>query len=198
MFMRGSFRYPYIVRLMGAGGMLCLLSVPGLRWAIDGMVRYKINPTLYSISNEWLMIDSYEPPGQLPINNYGVFQFHQDYQFIFVLLFTIQISLFVNVFLFWILRFESIGVSAVYRLVWYCNFTICGMMKIKLMSSGSMEFNVINVIGIVDVRQFKVGNFELLNFIYFFIFCFLFVLCVCVFFVLFYLCEFIVCFYFFV
>ena len=166
---------------MGTGNMLCLLSVPGVRWS-NVMVTYGVDPNLYSISNDWLKIDAYEPPGQLPINNYGffiLFQFHQNYQRPFITL-SIQISLIGNLILYRLLLIDSIGVPAVYRLVWYCIYTICGMMKIKLIGSGGMKLIVMNGIKFTYLEECNVSNFWNWKFNI--------VCCVFLFFVLFFVC----------
>ena len=188
MFIRGSFRYPYIVRLMGTGDMLSLSSVASSWWRSDGIVFYSSIPILFSISNDWLLIDSYEPPGQFLIDSHGgLVQYHNIYYYLDTLLFHLQILIMVKIISFAMLFTDKIGIPAVYRL----GFIIGGMMKIKLVSSSSMElliickfgnFLVVYKIDIILVLFFFIGLFVLFFFFKFgffvcFVFCFLFVLC---------------------
>ena len=144
MFTRGSFRYPYIVRLMGTGDMLSLASVASSRWRSDGIVYYSSIPNSYSISNDWLLIDSYEPPGQFSIDSHGgVVQYQNSYFNWNALLIYVQILVIIIFISFTILFTDKIGIPAAYRLVYIKG----GMMKVKLVGSGSMELLILSEIG---------------------------------------------------
>ena len=53
MFTRGSFRYPYIVRLMGTASLLCLASVAGGRQVGDSIPIYLLITIL--VLNYWMI-----------------------------------------------------------------------------------------------------------------------------------------------
>ena len=75
MFMRGSHRYPYIVRLMGTGALFCLASVAGIRcWNGDAMVDRNL-PFPIPCLNEWLIGDGWDPPGSTIFTNIFNFNF---------------------------------------------------------------------------------------------------------------------------
>ena len=76
MFTRGSFRYPYIVRLMGACSLLCLASVSGLgcdEGDDDGILQTHGSSHLFSNCNDWLLGSKFDPPWMT--NLYRMFYF---------------------------------------------------------------------------------------------------------------------------
>ena len=59
MFTRGSFRYPYIVRLMGTGNLICQASVAG---GTVGSLAPIYLPIVMLLLNYWLMGRKFDPP----------------------------------------------------------------------------------------------------------------------------------------
>ena len=173
MFTRGSFRYPYIVRLMGTACLLVVASVAGLRWIDDG--RFNNSTSLYSISNEWLLIDSYNPPGLYLLIKCSI---HYLCQFDII----IGIS---NLLEFWLILYnllllEVIIIPAAYNASCvsekeYFVFKLCGCVM-NFNGSGSM-----NLIGIDNEFGILLINFK-------FGVCFLCVFFCCVVFVVFVVC----------
>ena len=73
MFARGSFRYPYIVRLMGAGALLCLASIPGTGSLNGDQLVQNYFTIPVPCLNEWLIGDGWDPPGSTEIINFFEF-----------------------------------------------------------------------------------------------------------------------------
>ena len=188
--MRGSFRYPYICRLMGAGGLICLLSVPGLGKTFQKWNR-KLNFKAYLISNDWLLVDSGEPPGDDPL----IFNQYQWNQFNHFDLFSGNLNsldFFILVHLH-ILLFDIFTLLAIFISPWWAlikEYFIFDGSKIVgiLISSSIMEFmKKFNGIEFL-LKFFKFGNFGVLKFCLF---------CCLVLFFCFFLFEFLICFFYF-
>ena len=167
MFRRGSFRYPYIVRLMGAGSQLGLASQTGFGYGErnkDGIATGLNSPYIFPCGNVWLLGSKFDPPW----STYHIpnIPFYALYGLSFLFGYQWYLYLSTRLILVYVLaRFTNVF-----------NIPICKINR--SIDRGSSIFIVGKIIGI--------GN----PFFYFFCVCFFF-LYFCVFFEIFFLFSFI-------